>query len=636
METRVSALIKVTEEKMALTGFLLGLLQAEINPRNFAALASFLGDRLGGKPIELKFEANGKKLEVKANSQAELVAAIQYAQELLGASKEEFQSEIAPQLAQGKQQLGNQLVVQLFLEQTGAEVIPNNWGLQIVTVPESLRLKPPISVLVATDKITDQEVAEFVGKSKRLGKAHSGQAGILIYREPPDTLVRIQIAKARLKDSFMLIPIPLAEVEDALPDVDACKGILTDYANRYVHHADFFDDRNAISDTLSFFGRVDLLEQLKERLLRSQGVGLFGLRKSGKTSVLYQLRFLLREYPVVHIDLQRHSRTRFGANLFNDILHQLFTLAIASAAQNIPSFDNFASNTPASELVDEFIQRVRDLAKALKTGGYKLPIFCFLDEVERILPTSKQSQEKVEEFNACLGALRVLSQGEPRVSLLVADVHPDCNRINHWSQEGVPTNPVFKFFSEIFLSPFSEQETTEMLTDLGKLMGIDFDTETSKEIHRASGGHPYVARQIARFLSTNLSGEGNRVIEWLLAQNELDNSLLYSDEINNYFEKSIWEDLEKRNFESAMSILRILAAQKDLDEWIAGQALVARLGASFSQAQCRQALNWLVAVGLLERKQTADGDHYQIHTLHFSRWLQMQMSEKEIHQWQAL
>lgn len=67
-----------------LGGFLAGMLTAEVNPSNIKALFGFLGDRLSGKTIELNVEANGKKLSVKAKSQAELMAAIKAAKEFLG------------------------------------------------------------------------------------------------------------------------------------------------------------------------------------------------------------------------------------------------------------------------------------------------------------------------------------------------------------------------------------------------------------------------------------------------------------------------------------------------------------------------------------------------------------------------
>jgi hypothetical protein len=46
-------------------------------------LLGFLGDRLGGKPIELSVEANGRKLTVKAHSREELEMAIKAAQDFI-------------------------------------------------------------------------------------------------------------------------------------------------------------------------------------------------------------------------------------------------------------------------------------------------------------------------------------------------------------------------------------------------------------------------------------------------------------------------------------------------------------------------------------------------------------------------
>jgi len=66
--------------------FLIGLLTAEVNAKNIKALLEFLWERLSGKPIELKVEANGKKLEVKAYSQQELSAAIEAAQAFLAST----------------------------------------------------------------------------------------------------------------------------------------------------------------------------------------------------------------------------------------------------------------------------------------------------------------------------------------------------------------------------------------------------------------------------------------------------------------------------------------------------------------------------------------------------------------------
>jgi hypothetical protein len=71
------------EGNKAIGGMLVGLLMAEVNVANARKLMGFLGDRLGGKPIELSVEANGKKLTVKAHSREELEAAIKLAQDFI-------------------------------------------------------------------------------------------------------------------------------------------------------------------------------------------------------------------------------------------------------------------------------------------------------------------------------------------------------------------------------------------------------------------------------------------------------------------------------------------------------------------------------------------------------------------------
>ena len=64
-------------------GILVGLLTAQVSKENALKLLSFLAERLGNKPIEMEVEANGKKLKVKASSQAELMMAIEAAQQFL-------------------------------------------------------------------------------------------------------------------------------------------------------------------------------------------------------------------------------------------------------------------------------------------------------------------------------------------------------------------------------------------------------------------------------------------------------------------------------------------------------------------------------------------------------------------------
>lgn len=83
-EANLVAVEEVPQGSKAFGGFLLGLLMAEVNPANIKALFGFLGERLGGKPIELSLKApDGRELSIKASSKVEFDYAYQKAQEFL-------------------------------------------------------------------------------------------------------------------------------------------------------------------------------------------------------------------------------------------------------------------------------------------------------------------------------------------------------------------------------------------------------------------------------------------------------------------------------------------------------------------------------------------------------------------------
>jgi HEAT repeats len=528
--------------------------------------------------------------------------------------------------------------VQQFLKQAGATTQRDGQhSLQMTSAPGRLKSYTPLPVSFA-DAPIDRDVTELVQSSTRLAGKRPQQAGILLYREPPDTLFRMRMAEVRLRDGFVLLPIPLAAVEQALLDSGASAGLLAQYTDRYLPGADLFDDRNAIGDTMSFFGRGELLQRLEDDLHRAQGIGLFGLRKSGKTSILLQLGFAMRRHPVIHIDLQPYGgKLRYGAELFDRILQKLAQFVKERSPKSRFDFNPLLpENRPASELTADFSQQMSKLASKLSQAGYDLPILLFLDEIERILPTHSDVRERAEEFNACFGAFRALSQERRLLSLLVADVHPDCNRINQWQQADVPTNPVFNFFKEVFVLPFFPPETTRMLTDIGELMGVKFDEHTPIAIHAESGGHPFVARQLASLLCKKLLANGHGEVQLSAAQRYLDRPFTYSGVLKDYFAQNIWGDLDKRHFDSAIAILKLLSCNEDSEiaETITENIIVDRLRESLTESDCLDALLWLEAVGLVYRQDSEETDRYRIQVPLMSRWLRMQLKEEEIRQWQ--
>lgn len=70
----------------------------------------------------------------------------------------------------------------------------------------------------------------------------------------------------------------------------------------HLHARDLFNETTPVSGA-TFFGRKTLLQSLREDVLAQSVAGIFGLRKAGKTSVLYQLRENLNADNVVSADV---------------------------------------------------------------------------------------------------------------------------------------------------------------------------------------------------------------------------------------------------------------------------------------------------------------------------------------------
>jgi len=80
-EADLVAVTDVPEAAMALGGFVVGLLTAEVSAANLQKLGGFLKDRIVGKTLKMSVEAYGKKIAVEGSSQVEFEYALQKANE---------------------------------------------------------------------------------------------------------------------------------------------------------------------------------------------------------------------------------------------------------------------------------------------------------------------------------------------------------------------------------------------------------------------------------------------------------------------------------------------------------------------------------------------------------------------------
>jgi hypothetical protein len=486
-----------------------------------------------------------------------------------------------------------------FFAAAGAETSEQRLGvLRVSRLDSPLTPYAPMPAVIAIGQADESHIELLVETMKNLHGENHRAAGFLFYQEPPNAVALLRMAEARM-NQLAVIPIPLAAVERMKQSATEARALLNEYAERYLPGRNLFDDRNAIGDAVAFFGRGRLLAKLEQELLNHQSLGLWGLRKAGKTSILLQLEQIFRNRPVVRIGLEPFTvQAPFGNRIFNEILR------LGKEA----SFPVFPVDRPARDSTVEFLAAVQGLAARLGEAGVPLPIVCMLDEMERVLPKDAAS---AEEFNVTFGALRNLCQDKRVMSLLVTDLFADSNQVNQWPVAGAGTNPLFNFLKSVYAGPFEEADTVQMIDTLGKLMNFQLDPVQLAAIHELSGGHAFLARQVAAMLYDRREDGAGR--EKLLA-----NPIRFSETLRSYFPENVWSPLETRGDTAALTILSVLA---DGNRWMTDTELQARCGQP--KTVFWSAIEWLTQTGVIaSRPHEGEGESYRIRMGMFAQWFQ--------------
>lgn len=533
------------------------------------------------------------------------------------------------------------LVAQSFLDQTGvvAKQVDSNSFL-VTGVPEHFHLKTPFFVGVTSEALSENALNELHQHSDDMRSANLEPTEIILYQDLPEKATRERIAELNLQQDLAVVPIALEAVEAALPSASACERLLLKQIQQYKDTPDFFKDKKAIDDPLLFFGRTELLDQLVTDLKNNQSVGIFGLRKSGKSSILKQLALRCREHAVIHIDLQKYNDIGYGLPLMDDILQNLYVLGKHKnpLLEQPPLLSD--AGQPIKESSYQFYRTFRRLAKSAAGAGYEVPVLCLLDGLDRVFPiTHEKFEEKAEEFNFVFGALRALSRKEQCLSLVVTAIQPQCNRIKQWSFSKTSKNPLHRFFNESFLKPFSVLETSLLINGIGGLMKWEFDRQVIHRIHRLSGGHPFLIRKIASFLVQKASNQesfsASRRIPFAFAQLHL-RKVFRDQSLKAYVQHGIIGELKQYNprlkaHRVLNAVSMMTTASSSPDGWLRARTLLAFLSnkLNLSEIQCLDAVHVLQNMGIVEQTEHPDGyDCYRIRVLLLHHWFQMLRKSK--------
>lgn len=272
--------------------------------------------------------------------------------------------------------------------------------------------------------------------------------------------------------------------------------LIKDRFKKYLFDRDLFDESNAIREDIFFFGRRDYVADIVNKCEKAVHCGIFGLRRSGKTSTLYAIERMLRQqdYPTVFIPCEKDFRTHdWKGALWSLVISVYEELGIDS--RGILETEYLANATSYFE---------EDMNIALE--GLSVPLTIMFDEIEAIafgVPDSNGERGLWTDGTNCDYFWSTIkgyySKYPKKICVLIAGTNPSLNEAPTITPNGAD-NPMFRQLSSSnqgsYLPAFSVEETRTMVNTLGGYMGIEFDDYSVGQLTNDCGGHPYLMRML--------------------------------------------------------------------------------------------------------------------------------------------
>lgn len=264
--------------------------------------------------------------------------------------------------------------------------------------------------------------------------------------------------------------------------------IIQSIQQKYMSVNKFKDNLPIQSDTY-YFGRELESTIAANSFLKKENIGVFGLRKTGKTSFLLKLIRQFQSERIKFIFLQAQD-TKINMLRWNELLKFISQLML-------PNDEDF-SEPNAGE----------SFAKILARGLECMDRFVLMiDEIEQLTPGTASEEHWKDDYRRFFQTIRSCQTTNRSLSLIVAGLNSSCADNDRFNGK---QNPLFGIISQIYLKGLSESETRSMINKLAKISSASFDDAAITHLFRSYGGHPLMTRLACSFELEYLRAHGSR------------------------------------------------------------------------------------------------------------------------------
>lgn len=301
-----------------------------------------------------------------------------------------------------------------------------------------------------------------------------------------------------------IVPFSYRELHDA--DAAELENFMLLRFKQFLFERDFFSYSEPINDRLFLFGgRDQYAKGIVDRSISGDHSGIFGLRKSGKTSVLNAIKQELDKRNIFYISYRCIELTIYG---WYQALFRIAKDAYIKCEKELLIEEYTELNA-----MESFIS---DIDKLLRIQEFSQIVLIF-DEIEQIAFDStfgEKWQDSISFHYFWSTFITFCEKFNGKLSLIIAGINPSISEIDFLpvkDGKASPRNPMYKKLSNYnYLKPFVFEQIKRMVNELGKYMGLTFDDDVCFELYKDFGGHPFFTRQMCKVINQHIKDKNLR------------------------------------------------------------------------------------------------------------------------------
>lgn len=316
---------------------------------------------------------------------------------------------------------------------------------------------------------------------------------VFLYAPDPKIVEWTTGYQAENPQSRILVPFSAKTIRAAIDDNWQIRNNIKDQ----LFIRDLFDYKLPLKNDLFFYGRDEIVASIIDNIKKRQNTGVFGLRKTGKTSVLLKsIRLANRDKNThtVFLDCKsRPIRSRTCDELINEINQRL---APISKRPHTPK--------QGEDPIIAFEKTVDGIPRGNR-------VCIFFDEIEYISPISPMNPHWASDFIDFWQSLWSIQTQSDKICYVVCGVNPTVCDVDRFPSPQVQNrtvqNPMFGIFNTFYLKGFELPSLTNMVQFFGSRMGLSFDQDAIEYLHSQYGGHPLLVRLACSYHHQKLINE---------------------------------------------------------------------------------------------------------------------------------